>query len=41
MAEFIEKAGFKIVQKPLRNTWNPTSEALLEAREYGRLLAKA
>ena len=41
IADFIESAGFEIVEEPLRNNWNPTEEVLQQAREYGRRLAQA
>ncbi len=41
MADFLEKAGFKITDDPLRNNWNPDASALSAAKEMGRRLAKA
>lgn len=41
IAEFLANAGYKVVDEPLRNKWNPDSDALEEARNLGRRLAKA
>jgi flavorubredoxin len=41
MAEFLEKAGYDLVDEPFRNNWNPDANAIHTARELGRRLAKA
>ncbi|MFA5468462.1 MAG: anaerobic nitric oxide reductase flavorubredoxin [Sphaerochaetaceae bacterium] len=39
--EALEKAGLEYVDEPFRHNWNPDSATLLEAREFGKRLAKA
>lgn len=41
MAEYLEKAGFTLVDEPFRNNWNPDADKLKEARDLGKRLAKA
>ncbi|HCS37296.1 MAG TPA: MBL fold hydrolase [Sphaerochaeta sp.] len=41
MAEYLEKAGFSLVDEPFRNNWNPDGDGCESAREFGRRLAKA
>jgi flavorubredoxin len=41
MGDYLEKAGYTIPIKPLKNKWNPDVEGLLKAREFGKQLANS
>jgi len=36
MASLMGESGFTIIADPLRNQWNPTEQAIEEARVWGR-----
>jgi hypothetical protein len=38
MASLMGESGFTIIADPLRNQWNPTEQAIEEARVWGRQL---
>lgn len=40
ITEFLQSAGYTIASEPLRVKWNPDEEALEQAREMGRKLAR-
>ena len=41
MGDYLEKAGYTIPIKPLKIKWNPDTEDLLKAREFGKQLANS